>query len=115
VFLKHFSCRLEIFSFIDLKKNHTEQRTYASAEFQPSWSKPGQPSYEPFQVTVTLRSQDGGANQTDLGIGVAVIVEKKTPGALDLPAAGALPFAFVRLDDAKLTFDAQPRKEDVVI
>jgi hypothetical protein len=112
VFLKHCACRLSIFSFVDLKKNHTQQRPYATVEIQPSWSQGGAPGYEPFEVSVTLRSQDGGANQTDLGIGVAVTVEKKTPGPLQVPGGA---FAFLRLDDAKLTFDPQPRKDDVVI
>jgi hypothetical protein len=112
VFLKHFACRLSIFSFVDLKKNHAEQRPFATVEMQPPWSKPGQPNYDRFEVSVTLRSQDGGANQTDLGIGVAVIVEKKTPGPLQLPGAGA---AFIRIDDVEFSFDGQPRDDKVVI
>jgi len=112
VFLKHFACRLVIFAFLDLKKNHTEHRQFASVEFEPPWSESGKPNYERFEVSVTLRSQDGGANETNLGIGVAVMVEKKTPGAVALPPGGE---AFLRIDDVELVFNASPRKDDVVI
>ncbi len=83
-FLEHFACRLVIFAFRDLKKNHAEHEPFVSAEFRPAWSPAGEPNYQRFEVAVTLRSQDGGANQTGRGIGVAVIVEKQTPGELEL-------------------------------
>ena len=115
VFLKHFACRLEIFAFRDMKKNHTERRPFASVEFKPPWSESGKPNYERFEVSVTLRSQDDGANETNLGIGVAVIVEKKTPGTLELPLDGASPGMLIRIDDVEMVFDARPRNDDVVI
>ncbi len=100
---------------MDLKKNHTEHRQFASVEFEPPWSESGKPNYERFEVSVTLRSQDGGANETNLGIGVGVIVEKKTPGTLELPPGDVASGAFLRIDDVELVFNARPRKDDVVI
>lgn len=113
VFLKYFTCRLVIFRFLDLKKHHREHREFASVEFQPSWSASGQPNYERFEVSVMLRSQEGGAGETDQGIGVGVIVEQKTSGPRQLPA-GLSP-AFVRIDDVELSFNPKPRNEDVKI
>ncbi|MEX0675820.1 MAG: DUF1501 domain-containing protein [Pirellulales bacterium] len=110
-FLKHFACRLALFAFLDLKKNHAAHREFASVEFQPPWSELGKPQYERFEVAVTLRSQDGNAMQTNRGIGVAVIVEKKTPGVLELPAGEA----FIRIDDVELLFNPRPRDESVTI
>lgn len=114
VFLRHFACRIEIFAFQDLNKNHAERRPFAVARFKPTWSPAGEARYEPYQVTATLRSQDDGANQTNMGIGVAVIVEKETPGTLDSPDDGPCS-AFVRIDDVDLHFDPRQRNNDVVI
>ena len=111
-FLKHFACRLVIFAFLDLKKNHTQHEPFVSAEFRPAWSPSGKPNYQRFEVAVTLRSQDGGANQTSRGIGVAVIVEKRTPGELALSPRDE---ALIRIDDVELVFDARRRNDDVVI
>jgi hypothetical protein len=133
VFLKNFVCRLVIFGFRDLKKDHREQRVFATADFQPGWSAAGMPSYEEFQVSATLRSQDGGAMETSYGIGVAIVVEKTTPGELVLSAGAtgvspvqtsgatdilpvrSLPEAFIRVDDVELSFNPRPRDESVTV
>lgn len=112
VFLKHFTCRLVIFGFLDLKKDHRQQRPFATLGFQPPWCEDGKPRYEKFQVSVKLRSQDGGAMETSRGIGVAIVVEKTTPGVLELPAATR---ALVRFDDVELVFNARPRDDSVTV
>lgn len=112
VFLKHFTCRLVIFGFLDLKKDHRQQRPFATLNFQPPWCEDDKPRYEKFQVAVKLRSQDGGAMETSRGIGVAVVVEKTTPGVLDLPANTR---ALVRIDDVELVFNARPRDDSVTV
>ncbi len=114
LFLKHFVCRLIIFGFRDLKKDHREQRVFASADFVPAWSEPRARKYEKFQVSATLRSQDGGAMETSRGIGVAIIVERSTPGPLPLPS-GADPTAFIRIDDIELAFNPRPRDDSVTV
>ena len=53
-----------------------------AATFDPAWCEAGQAKYEKFQVSATLRSQDGGAMETSRGIGVAVIVETDHAGGL---------------------------------
>jgi hypothetical protein len=121
MFLKHFVCRLVIFGFLDLKKDHRQQRQFASFDFQPAWSPAGQPKYDRFQVSATLRSQDAGAMETSGGIGVAVIVEKITPGILEFPIGATdvppvpSPAAFIRIDDVELTFNPRPRDENVTV
>ena len=35
VFLKYFVCRMSIFGFLDLKKDHRQQHEFAASEFQP--------------------------------------------------------------------------------
>jgi hypothetical protein len=121
VFLKHFVCRLAIFGFLNLKKDHRQHRQFATFDFQPAWCEASQSRYDRFQVTATLRSQDAGAMETSRGIGVAVIVEKVTPGILELPsgATGVSPVpdfgAFIRIDDAELAFDPRPRDDNVTV
>ena len=112
IFLKNFACRLVIFGFVDLKKDHRQQRVFASYDFQPAWCEDGQSRFDPFQVAATLRSQDGGAMETSRGIGVAVIVEKTTPGTLTISPADA---AFIRLDDVEFSFNPRPRDETVTV
>jgi hypothetical protein len=112
-FLRQYMCKLAIIGFLDLKKNHTEHRVFASTEFTPSWSLDGKPNYERVQVVANLRSQEAGAMETSRGIGVAVIVERKTPaGAMGVAKQ---PEVLIRLDDVELVFDARPRNESVKV
>jgi hypothetical protein len=115
VFLKRFVCRLVIFGFVDLKKDHRQHRVFATTDFQPTWSEAGQPKYDRFQVTATLRSQDSGAMETSRGIGVAVIVETVTPGVLEFPLGPSEPRAFIRIDDVELSFNPRPRDDKVTV
>ena len=108
LFLKHFACRLLIFGFVDLKKDHGQQRGFASVDFQPAWCEAGA-EIRAISGCATLRSQDGGAMETSRGIGVAVVVERITPSSI------ADARAFIRVDDVELTFDARPRNDDVTV
>ena len=112
-FLRRYTCKLAIIGFLDLKKNHTEHRVFATTEFTPTWSLDGKPNYERFQVVANLRSQEAGAMETSRGIGVAVIVEPRAPAG----ATGAAnqPEVLIRIDDVELTFDARPRNEKVTV
>jgi hypothetical protein len=112
IFLKHFVCRLVIFGFHDLKKDHRQQRPFASFDFQPAWCDDDARRFEKFEVSTTLSSQDGGAMQTSQGIGVAIVVERRTPGVLQLPR-DATPWAFLRVNEVELKFDPRPRDDNV--
>ena len=65
-------------------------------------------------ANATMTSQDGGANETSYGVAAAIVLEKATPGALTLTAAGPLP-AFIRIDDAELDFNPRPRDDSVTV
>src|SRR5262249_43077043 len=106
VFQKHFTCRLAIFGYTDERKDPSQARVFASAPFQPPFGE----KYERFEESVVLRSQDAGAFQLSKGIGVAVIVEKTTPGELELDGR-----AFIRIDDVELIFAPRPRNADVQV
>ena len=113
VFLKNFACRLVIFGFVDLAKDHRQQRVFASYDMQPAWCEAGKPRYDKFEVSATLRSQDAGAMETSRGIGIAVIVEQTMPGELALPSGS--PTAFLRIDDVEFAFNARPRDDSVTV
>ena len=79
-------------------------REFASLPFRPPYQDGKTGRYEPFRVSVKLRSQDDGATEIEFGVGVAVIVEKTTPGVLDVPAGGPHSQGLIRIDDVALNF-----------
>jgi hypothetical protein len=106
-FLANFTCRLILFRFRDPRKDPREATELAGKEFQPEFGKVGRFSLDRF-----LGSRGGGMNfPIGNGLGVAVIVEKKTPGQLSFRAKeahrGAVCVRSVRLD-----FSAVPRDEN---
>jgi hypothetical protein len=103
----HFTCRLILFRFRDTKKDPREAIELAAREFQPEYGKA-----ERFSLDRFLGSRGGGVNfSIGNGLGVAVVIEKKTPGPLSFPSdephRGAIRIRSVRLD-----FSAVPRDED---
>jgi hypothetical protein len=106
-FLANFTCRLVLFRFRDSKKGPRDVNELASVEFRPAFGKPGN-----FRVDRFLGSRGGGANfAIGNGLGVAVVVEKKTPGRLRLP--GAEPHrAALLIRSVKLEFSAAHRDEE---
>ncbi|MBA4062363.1 MAG: DUF1501 domain-containing protein [Isosphaera sp.] len=98
-FLAHFACRLVLFRFRDPNKDPRDVEELASAEFRPAFGKDGS-----FRVEKFLGSSAPGANfRIGNGLGVAVVVERKAPGA----SAGALRVRGVTLD-----FGPAPRDEN---
>jgi hypothetical protein len=111
-FLKHFTCRLLVFGYADGAKDPLRPNVYGARDFTPAFADG---RYDKVELAVTLRSQDGGAFQLSRGIGVAVVVEKTTPGALDWAALGPGATAFVRIDDVDLRFVPRPRDDSVEV
>jgi hypothetical protein len=98
-FLAHFACRLVLFRFRDPGKDPRDVEELASAEFRPAFGKDGS-----FTVEKFLGSSAPGVNfRIGNGLGVAVVVERKAPGA----SAGALRVRGVTLD-----FGPAPRDEN---
>lgn len=118
-FLKHFQCRLVLFGYSDPSKNPLTPRVFDSADFTPSFtvsqlaSAPA--AYQRVELKRHLRGQDAGAKEINQGVGVAIVVEKVTPGVLDWSALGAGASAFVRVDDVELRFVPRPRDDSVQV
>ena len=104
VFLKNFECRLVIYGYTDQTKDLRQIREYASQRFEPVFAGPYESNYQKYTVTTQLRGQEDNARQLDHGIGVAVIVEKITPGVLDVGAGGRPNQGHIRIDDAQLEY-----------
>lgn len=109
-FLAHFTCRLVLFRFRDMHKDPRTVEEMASAEFRPVFGKS-----EMFKVERFLGSTVPGANfAIGNGLGVAIVIEKKSPGPLSLPAnevhRAALRFQMVSLD-----FSPRNRDENVTV
>jgi len=111
VFLAHFTCRLVLFRFTDISKDPRSVSVLASADFRPTFGD-GMAATA-YTVERFLGSTQPGANfPIGNGLGVAVVVEKTSPGAL--PFAGPGPHrAFVRLHSVTLDFNPRPRDESV--
>jgi hypothetical protein len=106
-FLANFACRLVLFRFRDMNKDPREGSELASAEFRPVFGKAGR-----FKVDRFLGSSTPGANfPIGSGLGVAVVVAKKTGGTLTLPKNEAH-HAGLRIHSVTLDFQAAPRNEN---
>jgi hypothetical protein len=99
VFQKHFRCRLTLFQFTTSAKNPEQRRELASLEIRPAYRAESDSPFESFVLDQLLGNAQLGANFSfGLGIGVAVIVERTTEAALDLPAAAAAFLSVQKLD-----------------
>jgi hypothetical protein len=93
-FLANLTCRLVLFRFKDTNKDPRHVDELASGEFRPSFGKT-----ETFKVDKFLGSTVPGANfAIGNGLGVAVVVERRTPGALTASHRLALRVHFVALE-----------------
>jgi hypothetical protein len=111
VFLREFTFRLSIFGYTDLKKDPRHVREFASLVFAPPYLNGPDSALDRFEVRAVLRSQDAGAFETSMGVGVAVIVEKSSPGTLKMDGQSAS----VCLAKAGFVFDARPRDDTVKV
>ncbi len=110
LFLANFSCRLILFRFRDTGKDPRAVDELAAMEFRPEHGKVGR-----FQLDRFLGSRGAGANfSIGNGLGVAVVVAKKTPGALSIPK-NEPHRAALRVRSVKLEFGAAPRDENNVL
>ncbi len=98
---RHFRCRLILFGFADKEKNPRRIVEFASTGLVPVNSGRGASRYQPYSVSARLESQNAGALKIDRGVGVAVVVEKSSPGVFEATADSA---AFLRIDDVQLVF-----------
>jgi hypothetical protein len=113
IFLSHFTCHLVLFRFNDPAKDPRRATVLAAADFRPVFGDGG--ASQRHAVSRFLGSTQPGANfPIGNGLGVAVVVEKSSPGTLTLPGRGAHQ-AFVRVHSVTLDFNARPRDESVTV
>lgn len=109
-FLADMTCRLILFRFQSINKDPRAVGELASAEFRPSFGKS-----ETFKIDRFLGSTVGGTNfAIGNGLGIAIVVEKKTPGQLTLPKSEAH-HAAVRIESVTLDFSPRVRDESVTV
>lgn len=111
-FLKHFRCRLVLFGYDDLTMDPMKQRReFATVEFQPPLAKSAS-DYAVLTLTQRHRSQEASATEIEMGVGIAMIVEKVTPGELSISAGQRM---MVYVDDVAIGFIPRARNDDVTV
>lgn len=104
LFIAHLGCRLVLFRYADTRKDPRQMQVLASATFRPTFGE------ATFSVDRFLGSTVPGANfSIGNGLGVAIVVEKNTPGQLLRPPAS------LRIHSVTLEFQARPRDESVTV
>ncbi len=102
-FLKHFRCRLTLFRFNEPPKSALKRTELASLEFAPTWLDAKAANWQTITLEKQLAPAALGANFSfGLGIGVALVIERKTDGPLPVPADFGE--AFVRVQRIDVEF-----------
>lgn len=113
VFLPNFTCRLVLFRFADMNKDPRAAQAFASVDFRPAFSEGS--SATTHSVSRFLGSTVPGANfSIGNGLGVAVVVEKTSPGRLQ-PAGPGPHQGFLRIHSVTLEFNPRPRDDSVTV
>lgn len=113
IFLEHFVCKLALFKYTQASKTVLQRSEWHSVSFKPALTD-GK-TWQPVELTKEFINKTPGANFSyGLGLGVSIIVEKKTPGLLDLPA-GQDRGAELLVKNVKIHFTPKPRFEQVTV
>jgi hypothetical protein len=116
VFLKHFATRLVFFQYTDKAKKPTQRRETASVSITPKLRSENSSAFQEFTLTKQFINPTPGGNFSfGLGMGVAIIVEKTSPGMLQLPAGESGQRALIRINSVDLVFQGKERNEKVVV
>jgi hypothetical protein len=112
IFLKHFTCRLVFYRHTEATKNPLNRQDAASLVIKPEFGD-GPDAYQTVEMAQLFDSRIPNVNfRVGLGFGVALIVEKTSPGVLEIPAGTQ---AFVRVDEVRLVFRPRTRNDDVQV
>jgi hypothetical protein len=106
---EHFRFRLSLFGYQNLAKDPTKgRREFASVPFEAAFGD------KPQAVTLSrkLRSQDDGASEIEMGVGFAILLERKTPGDLTIHAGCR---AFLVIDRVEIDFVPRVRNDEVKV
>jgi hypothetical protein len=113
LFLKHFACRMVLYGFLEMTKDPNKVREFASVAIVPEFAAGGSPKVRrspPFSLTAVLKGQDDSARQINMGVGVALVVERTTPGTLEIAEE-----VYLRIDEVELLFNPRPRNDEVTV
>jgi hypothetical protein len=114
--LKHFACRLTFYQYTEPGKNPLKRKELASLTVQPKFREPESPAWETFTLEKTFENPNSGQNFSfGLGLGVAIILEKTTPGPLVLGPGDASRSAWICVQAVELDFAGKPIKEEVTV
>jgi hypothetical protein len=115
VFLKHFTCKLLFYQYLNQAKKATEHKELAAVTFQPKFLDPQAPQWETLELPKVFENPNPGQNFSfGNGLGVAVVVEKTSPGSLEL-RQDELQRAMLRVRAIHVEFVGKPRKDDVTV
>jgi hypothetical protein len=110
---KNFGCRMVLFGYRDLAKNLLNgMREYVSVPIETAFDSGAAPGWQKFTLTRALRSQDAGASEIEMGVGLAILLERTTPGDLAVPFGFR---AYLAIDDVEISFTPRPRNDDVTV
>ncbi|MGE5192758.1 MAG: DUF1501 domain-containing protein [Deltaproteobacteria bacterium] len=110
---RNFRCRMVLFGYRDLAKNLLSgMREYASVPIEPAFEQEQASAWQRFTLDRALRSQDAGASEIEMGVGLAILLERTTPGDLPIPAGAR---AYLAIDDIEIAFTPRPRNDDVKV
>jgi len=113
VFLEHFVCKLGLFRYTQAAKSPLQRAEWASVEFKPALGV-GK-TWQTVELTKEFINKTPGANFSfGLGLGVMILVEKKTPGVLEWPI-GQPHGAEVLVKRVRVSFTPKPRNENVTV
>ena len=113
VFLKNFACRLAIYRYTHMSKDPRKRQEFISQPFQPKFAPPGQASPQTIHVGKVLDTDRPGSNfPIGMGFGVAVFLDKTSPGVL-VPPPGS--WAHLRIDRVRLEFNSRTINDKVVV
>src|SRR5262249_2959201 len=110
VFLEQFACKLALFRYTQKDKSALQRAEWQSVGIKPPLTD-GK-SWQKVELTREFINKQPGANFSfGLGLGVSVIVEKKS-GVLELPA-GQAHGAELLVKRVHVKFNPKPRNENV--
>jgi len=116
MFQKNFTCRLLYYRYTDAKKSPRQRTEMASLVFQPKFVNAKSPELQTIEFPRVFENPTPGGNFSfGLGMGVALVIEKTSPGTLEINPGTTTAQAFVRVEEFQLEFEGKKRKENVTV
>jgi hypothetical protein len=110
---RNFRCRMVLFGYRNLAKDPLAgMREYVSVPIEPTDDKDRPNAWQRFALMRALRSQDAGASEIEMGVGLAIVLERTAQGDLAIPAGTR---CWLQFDDVEITFSPRPRNDDVKV